>query len=123
MGGHPGAHVQELGERACVAVQPGGRPGRGPKGRPRLVRAGGEPAEQEVARVEPRTARQPAPDAGERVQGSDRHIRRRRQTGQYRRVPTLHYNNILVTAKVYTLSSGDGQIESKSFFKKCELGK
>lgn len=76
VGGHPGAHVQELGKRARVAVQPGGRPGRGPEGRPRPVRAGGEPAEQEAAaRVEPRAARQQAPDAGERVQGPDRHSR------------------------------------------------
>lgn len=85
MGGHTGAHVQELGERARVAVEPGPGPGRGPEGRPGAVRAGREPAEQEdIAVVESRAPRQPTPDAGERVQSADGHRRRRRQAGQHR---------------------------------------
>lgn len=83
MGGHTGAHVPELGERARIAVQPGPRPGRGPTGRPGAVRAGREPAEPTGARVEP-APRQPAPDAGERVQGPGCRGRRRRQAGQHR---------------------------------------
>lgn len=72
MGGHTGAHVQELGERARVAVQPGGRSGGGPEGRPCAVRAGRKFAEQKIARVELQPG-QPASDAGERVQSPCRH--------------------------------------------------
>jgi len=86
VGGHTGAHVQELGERACAAAdRPGGRPGHRPQGRPRPVRTRRGPAEQEdSARVESRPTRQPAPDAGERVQSPGGHSGRRREAGEHR---------------------------------------
>lgn len=84
MGRHTGAHVQELGERARVAVESSARLGGGLEGRACAVRVGGEFAEQEdTPLVEPQP-RKSAPDAGERVQSSDRHSRRRCKAGQHR---------------------------------------
>jgi len=83
VGGHTGAHVQELGERARAGCRPGGEPRRGPARRSRPLRAGREPAEPQSVRVESQP-RQPAPDAGERVQGPGRDRGRRRQAGQHR---------------------------------------
>lgn len=80
MGGHTGEHVQELGERARVTVQSRGGPGRGPEGRACSVRAGREPAGQEDTHMESEPGK-PAPDAGERVQSTGCHSRRRRQAG------------------------------------------
>lgn len=80
MGGHTGEHVQELGERARVAVKSRGGPGRGPEGRACFVRAGREPAGQENTHVESQPG-QPASDAGERVESPGRHSRRRCQAG------------------------------------------
>lgn len=83
VGAHTGEHVQELGERARVAVEPRQRFDRGPVRRARALRAGGEPAGQEDTLVDPEPS-QPASHVGERVQSPDRHSRRRCETSQYR---------------------------------------
>lgn len=70
VGGHTGAHVQELGERARAGCRPGVEPRGRPARRPSPLRAGREPPEAQGVRVESQP-RQPAPDAGERVQGPD----------------------------------------------------
>lgn len=83
MGSHTGAHVQELGERARVAVEPRERLGRGLVRRACALRTGGELAEQENTLVDLQP-RQPTSYVGERVQGPDGHSRRRREAGQHR---------------------------------------
>lgn len=83
MGRHTGTHIQELGERTRVAVQPGGRFGRGLKGWSCAVRAGRKLAEQEDTVMDP-TSCQSAPDVGERLESSHGHRGRRREAGQHR---------------------------------------
>lgn len=83
MGGHTGAHVQELGERARAGSRPGVEPRGRPARRSSPLRAGRESPEAQGVRVESQS-REPAPDAGERVQGPDGDRGRRRQAGQHR---------------------------------------
>lgn len=100
VGGYTGAHVQELGERARAGCRPGVESRGRPAGRPCPLRAGREPSEAQGVRVESQP-RQPAPDAGERVQGLDGDRGRRRQAGQHRCV--LLYLRPRSTIYIYIL--------------------